>query len=378
MVRAREFALLLLAATSLLPERADAADSATRTSADSPGGGAVEQGAYCRKIHARAEGDAALLFAPSLLVQGLKFPANGTTDTGVTTGSGYQLRAGLSYSFVDLYKGFRLLRAADLDCRQHDTVDRAQHVLNEVDDAGKLGSYRRQGAFLDEQKAAWERIAADADQRLARQVTPLLDTQEIRIRIGELERKRIAAHREAARIEARGALPEHLSPSTLASELEGRVMDWEREVSHLRTLDAWSLTFQGGVIPQGGAGDYFGILQLGFNLGGLWRYGRESRYLQARADELRDARYEIRDQLRRFQSQVAVAEREARRELAVVEAQRGSLRTIERALDRADAPNAAHALAIIRLDAISVDADALFLTTLIDELSRLEERREGP
>src|SRR5262245_4883079 len=61
--------------------------------------------AYCRKVHARAASEAALLFAPTARAEGIKLPValqKGASIDPLTAGggSGYQLRAGMSLSLM--------------------------------------------------------------------------------------------------------------------------------------------------------------------------------------------------------------------------------------------------------------------------------------
>jgi hypothetical protein len=338
----------------------------------------ADESSYCRKVHARARGDAALLFAPSLQAQAIKFPQNGTTDLGVTTGTGYQFRAALQLSLLDVYKGFRVLRAADFDCRQHDAVERAHELALEADDLARLGALRRQAALLDARRADWEKHVAAADERLARQLTTRLEAEELRRHAAELSRKREQVAGEIARLQARRLEAPGASPASLAAAVDRTALRYEREASHLRTLDAWSLTVTGGVIPIGNSVDYFGIVQLGFNLGGLVRYPAESAYLAARADEIRHARYETVDEVNRLRAQLEAALVQSRRERAIVDQQHGSLWAIARALDHTDAPNAAHARALVELQLISVESERVLLAALGDEISHLLEENHVP
>ena len=336
-----------------------------------------ETSSYCRKVHARAVGDAALLFAPSLQLQGIKFPSSGIVDVGATTGDGYQLRGGIAFSPLDFYKGFRVLRAGDADCRQHEAVEGVQRVLLQADDVGRLAALRKQAEFLASHRAEWLRIVADTEDRFARHITPLLDAQEIRARHAELERRAAQIDGEIERLAARDIDAPAAGATRLASTATQAAMSYEREMSHLRTLEAWSLTFTGGLIPQSGPLDYYGIVQLAFNVGGIARYGRESAYLAARDEELRTARYEVQHEARRFTDQLASASRQARRELAVVSTQMSSLGAIRATLEHADAAGAANALAIIGMDAIRIESDQVFLSTLVDALSSLQEQEHG-
>jgi hypothetical protein len=54
-----------------------------------PWAAAAQTSPYCRKVRARAAGDAALLMSPRIVVQGIRFPSNGQVEgsAGVVIGA---------------------------------------------------------------------------------------------------------------------------------------------------------------------------------------------------------------------------------------------------------------------------------------------------
>lgn len=333
----------------------------------------AEDSAYCKKVRARAAGDAALMFAPTLQAQGIRFPATGAIDTGVTSGSGYQIRGALSWSPLDFYKGFRVMKLGEADCQRQESVVTAQELLVIGSDYGKLPAYRRQAAFLDARRSTWEAIVARSDERLEAHVTSLVEANEIRSRATELERRRAQVGGEIARLEARGIDSRRMMTSQLAAAVEASTMRFEREASHVRSLDAWDFRVTGGVVPSASPVDYYGVAQVGFNFGAFTRNASETRYLDARAEELRKARYEVREQLRVFRDVVRSTREATARELDLVNKRSSDLIAMRGTLARSEAPSAAHALAIVDLHILSIEADRIQLTALIDELKSLEE-----
>jgi hypothetical protein len=336
-----------------------------------------EESAYCKKVQGRAAGDAALLFAPSVQAQAIKFPNAGTIDAGVTTGSGYQFRGGISWSPLDFYKGFRVLEVGRADCERHEAVVSAQEVLLQGIDYGRLPALRKQASFLDSRRATWEAIVAKSEERLEARITSFVEANDIRSRAAELERKRLQVGGEVQRLEAKNLDGYRGMLSQLMASVETTSMRFEREASHVRSLDAWDLRVTGGVIPQERPVDYYGIVQLSFNFGAFSRNAGETRYLDARAEELKKARYETREQLRIFREQVASAKEQATRELGIVEKQASTLGSARQTLASSEAPNAPQALGVIDLHIVLVESDRVFLAALIEELSRLEDNRNG-
>lgn len=342
--------------------------SATPASADGP-----EGSAYCKKVRARAASDAALLYAPTLQAQGLKFPRNGTIDSGVTVGEGYQLRAALSISPLDIYKGVRVERVGEADCQYHEVIVSARELLAQASDHGRLPALRKQVDFLDARRPEWEAILAKSEERVAAHVGSLRDAAEVRARVAALVRAREQHAGEAERLAARGVETFHGSLPALVAAAEREAMRLEREISHVRSLAPWDVRVSGGVIPHDRPVDWFGMVIVGFNLGAFSRNAAEGRYLDARAEELRAARYELRDQVARFHAEVKGALAQARRELAIVERHASVLAADKEALESAEGINTAHALALVALDRIFVESERVFLTTFIAELARLEK-----
>lgn len=332
-----------------------------------------QESPYCRKVRARAGADAALLYAPAIQAQGIKFPNNGTIDSGATAGAGYQFRASASFSPLGFYKGTRVERAGERDCEQHEALLGVQDVLAQASDVGRLAALRAQVALLESRRTAWEAIAAKSSERFEARVTSMLSVSEIRSRVAELERRQIQVSGEISRLEARGAEADGRALSALVERAEKDAMAFERELSHVRSLDAWDVKVSGGVIPQDRPVDFFAMVHLGFSFGSFSHNAHESRYLEARADELKTARYELRDQVRRFQTQLRLAAGQAKRELAVVDAQIASLTSARTVLERSEASGAPHSLALVDLDLVFAESERTFLSTLINQLSRFQE-----
>ena len=333
----------------------------------------AEESPYCAKVRARAEADASLLFAPTLQAQGIKFPNNGTIDAGVTVGRDYQLRAGATWSPLDFYKGFRVLDVGDADCERHEAALNVQEALAFGIDLGRLPALEKQDRFLESKRPTWEQHLAAAEQRLEAHVASLLEVNEVRARGAELARKHAQVKGELERLRLRGVPAQRGALGSLVAAADERSMRYEREVKHVRSLDAWDLRVTGGVVPHSG-GDFFGVVQLGFNLGAFSRNAAESRYLTARAEELRGARYEAREGVRRLREQARSAVQQARRELEILDKQAARVEQGRALLEGSEAPNAPQARTVIELESIFLESDRVFLTALVEELSRLEEK----
>lgn len=339
------------------------------------GSARAEDSAYCTKVRARAAGDAALLHAPSAQIQGIRFPSNGAIDTGPTAGGNqYQIRGGLSWSPLDFYKGFKVTSAGDADCERHTAIVTAEELLLGGTDYARLPALRKQASFLSARRSAWETIVQKTDERLAAQIASLVEANDVRARAAELDRRVLQVGGEVQRLEARGIDDRRVMLSQLAASVEATTMNYERRVSHLRSLDAWDLRISGGVVPNATPVDYYGVVQLSFNFGAFSRNANETKYLDARAEELRKARYEIGSRLRLFRDQVKAQRDQTRQELAVIDKRSASLEEMRAMLSKSEASSAPQALAVLDLNMILVESERVFLTALMDELTRLEEK----
>lgn len=333
---------------------------------------ADEASPYCRKVRARAAGDAALLFSPTVQAQGIKFPNNGTTDSGVTTGAGYQFRAAVTFSPLDFYKGFRVQSLSEADCEQHEQIVSAREILMQGADYGRLPALQKKVSFLDEKRSDIDATLAKVDERVGAHVASLRDAAEVRARVAVLLRSREQGQGDADRLRARGADTFRAPLVTLVAAAEQSAMKFEERASHLRTLDAWDVRVTGGVIPQDRPVDFFGVVQVGFNFGAFSRNAQETKYLAARSDELKKARYELREEVSKFKADLKSAAAQAKRELAIVDDQARLLAKDKATLEGTDSANTAQALALLSLDSILVESERVYLSTLINELARLE------
>ena len=340
----------------------------------------AQESAYCQKVRARAAADSALLFAPSVRVEGVKLPSaiqpRGGLDATAQTGAEYQLRAGGALNLINVYKGTRVVAVADADCAQHEATMTAQELLAQAPDFGRLAALRSQVQFLDSRQAAWEAITTKMSERFAAQSSTLLNVEDVRARASLIARRRAQLGGEVSRIEATGLEGRRGKVSALIHAVETTAMSYEREVSHLRSLDAWDLNLTGGYVPpvlNSDRNDFFAVVQVSYNLGGPWHTSAEGRYLRARGEELKTARYETHRQLRIFREQMKGAIVAAKQELAIVDKNLAALRADRVGVEGSDAPLAAYATAMLDLELISGEADQLFLTAYIRGLSHVEE-----
>jgi hypothetical protein len=230
--------------------------------------------------------------------------------------------------------------------------------------------------FLDRHRDEWRTIRTRAEERLSARVVTLVEFDEVRRQADALEHKLVQTHGEASEIEARKPDPPRGSLGALARDYAERSLSTEREISSLRALDAWQVQLTGGVIPIAPV-DWYGLAEVSFNLGGLVRPQHEDAYIAAKADELRDARYELGARLRDFRSQVAAAVEQARRDLEVADRQVAFLASTRAALEKSEAQSVAQARDVLAIEELSVQSDTVFLRALVGALSVFLEGNHG-
>lgn len=336
----------------------------------------AEESPYCEKVRARADSDAALLYGPKLRAEALKLPSaiqpNGRVDP-VGAGTTYQFRAGLSVSAIDVYKAARLADVADADCAHHAAATAAQEILAFGVEVGRLPALRSEVAYLDAHRPEWEKIAAKTDELLEAKTLTLLNVTDIRARTLGLVRRRAQVAGELGRFEALGVDRVEPALTRLMNDVDASAMRYEREGSRVRKLDAWDLTLTGGYVPpilDAPKSDFFGLVQVSYNLGGPWQSAAERRYLAAREEELRRAKHELRHQLTVLREQVARTKEQAHAELDALEPAIDRLRSDRASVVSSGAAAAFYATAMIDLELINAEAERQYLMVLMRELSR--------
>jgi hypothetical protein len=368
--------LLTLAAVCLSPSPAQADD-------ESP---------YCRAVEARATGDASLLMTPKLIGQGYRIPGadqsssspGSMTPIGATNGS-FEARAGAGWSPTDFYKGVQTMALGRRDCAQHEAEASVDRLLAQAEDAGRLPALRKQAAFLDAHHTEWQDIAKKEQDRFNARVISVVDLNSVLVRIVGLEKTLAMAHGEGDRLEARAFTRPPASLGAMEENVLARENEYEAKFSHVRTLSAFNALVVGGAefaqetssttmgtstttTTSFGVG-WYGVVELTFNLGFFLEYGKEGTYLNARAEELKNARYERAWRLRSFQKELEAARKEAQSELDIVERQLTAISTTRRTLEVAETPNVLHAIASLKVDEISAGSDQTYLHALLDELT---------
>lgn len=356
---------------------------------------------YCEQARARAASDAALLMSPRLLVTALRFPRGSQLlDAGAVTSDGFQLRTGFAFSPVDFYKGQTTLRIGEADCARHAALMELDVVLTRGTRDARWAALEQQVQYLKARSEEWRALRDRAAQRLSQRVITVVEFTNVQRFIDTLEHKLVQVEWDAHQLAAtrpHSATPPKLpgtagavspeatsaplpssAPSvpTLASRYFDSESRFEREASTLRRFDAWRLQVTGGVVPQTPV-DWYGAIELSFNLGGLIRSTHEEQYLEARARAIEEGTDGVDAKLEQLRAEAAAALGRARRDLDLVQHSLEVIRATRSALETSEAESVAHARDMLAIEQMSIESNSVYLNALVTALESLVTRARG-
>lgn len=343
-----------------------AAGLAVLTSSPALAGGTDQ--AFCERARASAASDASLLLAPRVSLQAIRVPSERSIDPAELFGenSDYQLRAFVSYSLANAWAGKLTLDLAEAECQRQAAQAALSEAVRTGTDHGAIAALRAALGYLDENRALVERIRKQAEVRHARQLTNVMQLDDVRGLSLQLERKHLEMTQELQRLERNQASDGNAPLGTLVSSYERASADYEDSAASLRRVRRWDVSIRAGVIPAPEV-DYYGAIELSYNLGDLFQAAAESRYLAARKAELREARYELPNQAVRLEEQLAASDELLRKELELRE---GELRWLEQQmglLEQSETPEKPHLMSIAELRRLLLQTNIIYTRELLGQ-----------
>jgi hypothetical protein len=346
---------------------------------------AAQSSPYCEKVRERAADDAALLMAPRAVAEVLRFPNTGVNYENGIVGSGFQPRVGLEFSATNLYKGFGVLELGDAACREQTSRVALEAGLVVGDGAARRAGLAEQIAYLEAHRADVEAAVTRAEARFSERTITLLEFNDLRTGGSALELKLAHARGELRKLDAELAgAPPNTSLDRLEHEYRNSALALADAEGRVRAADPWDLQVNAGIIPLSPP-DWYGVVELGFNLGGVTRPGHAGRYTRARAQELEHAPYEQMARLERQQAELRAALEQTESELAVVERDLGRLAHARETLENSDAPNLVHQRERIAIEQMTLEAERAYYVgyaralrvTLSDRRADAPKKRES-
>jgi hypothetical protein len=271
-----------------------------------------------------------------------------------------------------------MMGAADADCREHETRLELEATLVGGDDEPRRAAAEAQIAFLEAHGDEIHRWLERAEARFADHVITLVELEDVRARAAALDRKLVQARGQATQLAARGAVASGAgargkSTAELARAYSDASADFMRAANRVRAGDAWQLEMTAGIIPYPRE-EWFGLVQLGFNLGGFARPGHAARFAAARREEIERASYEAAAGVRRYLGSLAAVHEQARRELALIDGERERLARTLRALAGSEAPNVLQERERLALEQLALEAEAVYARVYAAELRALLDK----
>lgn len=322
--------------------------------------------ARCRRLQAQAESQAFLLVSPTLWAEAVHVPRVGDdTGTGLYQGGPWQLRAALSYSVLDLVRGVMVLGSVDAECRQHLAVEHARRTLELGEAIGELPARRAEREVLVGAREEVDGIVATAERRLREGLSTQMELGQIQAEALRLQRRADQLAGEIERLRAAGH--EEADPAALRADLsdyERATIELERQRSSIRRLSAWTVSVRGGVVPIEPV-DWFGQVQVGFNLGGFAQQIAEDAVVSAREGELRELSTELRSQIDRLEQRLRDSVPVLRTELGHVERQIELVERQRTLLGELETAEVAHVRAMLELQELGLRAEQARLAALV-------------
>jgi hypothetical protein len=324
---------------------------------------------HCRAAKARAHSEAYLLYSPRLSTQLLHVPRNGDYDgSNAFTESGYQVRASVSFSPLDVYRGTTTVDAAEASCERFMARDRLHETLRQGPSYGKAGALGAQIAYLEKQLPRVDAIVHEGERRLAEQIATVWQVDQLRQKQLQIRLQHARLRHEHRQLEERGL--DEVGSTDLSTDLasyEASTMLMERHRSTLRRINPWRLGLRLGIVPDEET-DWFGMVELSYNLGGIFQVGAERRYMEARREELRTAPGELQHEVDSFRRSQRLRAEELREELALLEGQLQILSRQAQQLEQIETNEAHHYRALRELEQIAVQARRVLVHRLLDHL----------
>ena len=337
----------------------------------------------CARMRAMAESQAYVLASPTVWVEGVHVPRVGDeTGMALVQGGEWQLRGALSWSPLDLARGVMLLDQTGTECTALGASTRVRRTLELGATLGELQARRAELAVLTEAMPRVQEILEQARTRASEGLGTQAQVMMLESESVRLERRLAQLHSEIDRLVEEGNA--EVDASQVETDLalyESSSMQLERQRSTYRRMSPWIVQVRGGVVPTGQA-DWFGQVQVGYNLGGIAQQFSEDAVLAARQAELAEDADELRHHVERLEHRLAESLPELRAELehaerliALTEHQQGLLGQLETS-------DVAQMRALLEVQLITLRAERAHWAELLAQRSALvaaaDTNEEGP
>jgi hypothetical protein len=323
---------------------------------------------YCERVREAATSSAAVLLGPRVGVQGIKFPAGGDLALGQTTASESQFRGYTQYSFTDAYHGILALKLGDAECRRQRLAQPLEDAIRVAMDQGRRDALSRELQFLRDNEELVAGLERDAEARQRAEVATVEELIEIQTLASAFRTQEADTEDALARLEASALHEPTLPLSGQVGAYEHASLEVERLDSRIRQVSPWTFSVSGGVaantsIPV----DWFGTVELSYNLGGFVQGAAEPRLLSARQRELESANYELAYAAGVVDAALSHSVEILKRQISVIEKEIERLRAEQTIFEGSDASGRLPLIAVIKLRLVVVEAQLVYLRALAEQ-----------
>ena len=247
--------------------------------------------------------------------------------------------------------------------------------------SGRREALTREIDFLTANEPVIAALERDAEARRRAEVATIADLEEIRERAEDLRTARLEAADMLTELDAAGITDPN---GPIAPEAERYVrasMDYERLDSRIRQVAPWGLSINGGVAASaslmgsggGPAVDWFGMLQVSYDLGGVAQAEAERGLLGSRQRELENDPSEKMRAARAVDTALAKSVSVLNAQIQVLADADRSLREQIEALEKADVPNREQMESVLKLRSLMAQARLVYLRALVERRQPWEE-----
>jgi hypothetical protein len=315
---------------------------------------------------------------PRVVAQAIKFPRGGDLQgTGVLTTSLYQMRAYADWSLTNAYRGLLSLQLGDADCERQRLARDVESAIRLASNQGRRSALVAEIGFLKESEPTISAILGEAEGRRRAGVSTVSELDEIRTLGATLRTTRLEAEAAVGELDAT-PLPEPAGPiGPQAGEYSRAAMDYERIDSQIRQVAPWGLTVSGGVASSSVAPlDWFGTVEVSYNLGGLAQPGAEHSVLAARKRELETSTTELEYAARAVDASLKKSTSLLKSQIDLVEEADRALEADLAGLAGAAVPNQLQVTSALTLRRVALQAQLVYLHALAERRRPWEAYRE--
>ena len=248
---------------------------------------------YCESIQGVADADGALLLSPQLF--GSTGLVNGgsvlTGDSAVSTSTALRLTAGVRYDLVRLYRGLLLKERARAECKRYQADATVRYWSTSIVDVGEEAGQSAREDFVSRALPQAEALLTRQIEAFEQQLATQEDVYSTQVRLNALRGLKSSSAQKQAnlrRIPVVGGQALDLAQVwSMVDEAEHAANAVEEHSARIREAQAWTFDFRGGYdqtftnqLKQVPA---FGILQVSYNMGGLFQGEANARAIDGAA-----------------------------------------------------------------------------------------------